>query len=1129
MSGEYEQIPESFIKELEAKRKRLVEAQEENGVNLDALVDFLYPDTAHLVFELLQNAEDAGALSVCFELGKNKLSFIHDGRPFSKEDLDSITNYFRSAKYEKEDTIGRFGIGFKSVFVCTETPRIYSDTVAFEIVDRIVPKAIPQPTSSILLSDRQTVFDLPFNSTIKTSDDVREEIRLGLARMSVMSVLHLESIKTIEWRTEDGDSGWIKRVELDDGVVQVDSKRPSGEERCWFLRFREPYAEGTSMHLDVVFELQEKELEQETLSKFGEALADRYRIVPSENGSVAVFFPAEKETSNLRFHLHAPFIPELSRASIKEHPHNTALIGRLAELVAESLSTIRDMDFLDREFLGVLPNSKDPLPEAYKPFHEAVVQAMREEPLVPMQGGGYERATRLLQGPANFKECLSVKDVRFLISGWDYEKNTLQRAVLWSVLSQGDWGGDSSLRKIDRSTELSSNCQGWAVAATQSNTAVDRLLDDLTIRKFEIGWVVPPDSKTHAEITKWIATHDASWHRAYYALVDRHWDASHDTYERLRALPIVRTQADQYRLAAECYFAHDGDDAPEGITVVDPDTYSSGTRAKAAKAGLERLGIKEIDEVTRAVGILNAYYVGYGGQSSRLPWDRHRVHIENFIRLAKQEQITVVKFHEYSLLLDSDKEWKRPRDLYVGNEYVNASAAPYYQSLKRHVDRTEIPNEQVLRYEIDARYRNISGFSEFAKCIGVTYSIPISKTVCRRNPDWNYLQSGGGAYPTHYRTDRDWHIPNLDAMLQRLEQAGQSEAEREDLARAIHAALDETREHTWPPPEHVVSEQDVSGLLVAVYRMNASASFRTTPSQLVFALRKYAWVPQVQDRNGLVFVKPREARSDRLPEGFAFDSGWAWIRATEFGAEHREVDVKIVEERPALAEADQEASARVVGFPNLKAAEEGRRFAALPEEQKKEFWERLESKERRIRDFDSSPNPERRRAMAKREAEIAPDRVTELRDRSVLIESGRLREEARSMLQAYYEPHAHQSLCQVSDCKDRSFKRENGTWYFEAVRFLGLRKMHASDHLALCPRHAAMFQHVNESKEGLKREFTMRCASGKNGTLTIPVVLAGKDVEVFLHPNHAIDLEAALKVESSGERDTEDDRPLEVC
>ena len=175
---------------------------------------------------------------------------------------------------------------------------------------------------------------------------------------------------------------------------------------------------------------------------------------------MAVFFPATKETSNLRFHLHAPFIPELSRASIKEHSDNDALIRRLAALVAKSLPTIRDMGLLDREFLGVLPHSRDSLPEAYRPFHEAVLEAMREEPLVPMQGGGHGRAGRLVQGPREFKNLLDVDDIRFLMSGWDYDAGYGVPVGLspWTPKVQ-------CAAPKDRP-----NRQGWAVSAIRKRT-----------------------------------------------------------------------------------------------------------------------------------------------------------------------------------------------------------------------------------------------------------------------------------------------------------------------------------------------------------------------------------------------------------------------------------------------------------------------------------------------------------------------------------------------------------------------------------------------------------------------------------------------------------------------------------
>ena len=77
-------------------------------------------------------------------------------------------------------------------------------------------------------------------------------------------------------------------------------------------------------------------------------LAQQLKIVPVP-GQVAVFFPANKEASGLRFHLHAPFVPELSRASIKETPANIPLFAQLAALAALSLDEIRDLGlFTDR-------------------------------------------------------------------------------------------------------------------------------------------------------------------------------------------------------------------------------------------------------------------------------------------------------------------------------------------------------------------------------------------------------------------------------------------------------------------------------------------------------------------------------------------------------------------------------------------------------------------------------------------------------------------------------------------------------------------------------------------------------------------------------------------------------------
>ena len=63
-----------------AKRRKLIALDANKGeVNLEIFEDF-YPNRAYFVYELLQNAEDAGATQVTFTLKRDRLICEHDRR-----------------------------------------------------------------------------------------------------------------------------------------------------------------------------------------------------------------------------------------------------------------------------------------------------------------------------------------------------------------------------------------------------------------------------------------------------------------------------------------------------------------------------------------------------------------------------------------------------------------------------------------------------------------------------------------------------------------------------------------------------------------------------------------------------------------------------------------------------------------------------------------------------------------------------------------------------------------------------------------------------------------------------------------------------------------------------------------
>lgn len=65
------------FKELQESSKGLIHSRQFPGLK-DLLSQF-YPDKNHFIYELLQNAEDAGATSVRFKVLPEKLTFIHNG------------------------------------------------------------------------------------------------------------------------------------------------------------------------------------------------------------------------------------------------------------------------------------------------------------------------------------------------------------------------------------------------------------------------------------------------------------------------------------------------------------------------------------------------------------------------------------------------------------------------------------------------------------------------------------------------------------------------------------------------------------------------------------------------------------------------------------------------------------------------------------------------------------------------------------------------------------------------------------------------------------------------------------------------------------------------------------------
>ncbi|MYF19580.1 MAG: hypothetical protein F4218_02820 [Synechococcus sp. SB0677_bin_5] len=83
----------------------------------------------HVLSELLQNADDAGATEASVWIENETFIFEHNGRDFSKEDFASLCRFSYSNKRALH-TIGFRGIGFKSTFSLGNPVKLFTPSLS---------------------------------------------------------------------------------------------------------------------------------------------------------------------------------------------------------------------------------------------------------------------------------------------------------------------------------------------------------------------------------------------------------------------------------------------------------------------------------------------------------------------------------------------------------------------------------------------------------------------------------------------------------------------------------------------------------------------------------------------------------------------------------------------------------------------------------------------------------------------------------------------------------------------------------------------------------------------------------------------------------------------------------------
>ena len=363
------------------------------------LLGQLYSERTHFIFELIQNAEDAGATELAFELFADRLELRHDGRPFTEADVRGVCGVGKSAKSGDLTAIGRFGIGFKSVYAYTRSPRVYSGDEHFGIESYVRPL----PVEPVAPPSAGTLFVFPFDHDTVPAAVAAREISAALTAVQPRILLFLRSIG----RLQVGGAA-VRRSVIERSVSEWPAAGGPGPRRVTLSRDGRTAEEWLAWHRRVLEEAPPVEVAFRV---------EAGRLVPVESSPLIVSFPTEKETF-LGFLIQGPYRTTPARDNVPGHdPSNQLLVRETGTLLGDVLRDLRDDGLLTVEALQALPleEARFPAGSMFRPLFDAVGEILTAEAMIPVAGGGYGVAVDLeLAGGTGVAELLDPEQLGIL-------------------------------------------------------------------------------------------------------------------------------------------------------------------------------------------------------------------------------------------------------------------------------------------------------------------------------------------------------------------------------------------------------------------------------------------------------------------------------------------------------------------------------------------------------------------------------------------------------------------------------------------------------------------------------------------------------------------------------------------
>lgn len=1026
----------------------------------------LYTSSGHFIFELLQNAEDVNATSVSFKLDKEKLIFEHNGsRPFDINDIDSITNIGDSTKEDNGNSIGKFGIGFKSVFEYTASPEIHSGDYHFEINDLFVPSIIQSIDN---YDSTKTIIILPFNGD-KDSNTCYEEIKKSLSQLKSNVLLFLQSISEINCKF-DMTEITITRIDpyeesdCPENVCKIqrnvidNSTSVKEMKHVFYKRFFKEI---------VILNEENKEKQISIGIAFKVSHEDnKWSITPIfksksnvPGGKVFAYFPCKKEDSKLCFHIHAPFALTVTRESLQEdNQANKKVIEEIGSLLCDSMQALKKEGFVNLDLYKTLPNEKDDDDLGkYLIIRSKIENLFLNHPYILMADGSYQEPRNKFMGSRQFQDLISDEDL-------------------------------SSLFFVEKRSF-------WIKNPHQKFQRDYNFLQSLKIREYTIAeflnnfYSFSQDKEDAFKLfLNRLETRGATWFTKLYSLMSQSWISIENTpvYYNRYELPLCYCDDNKVYPFEDCFLSNDIKLDNYSIHCVNPDCFKKSLTETNIRNFLQyNLGVQEFG-LNDFVKVLCS---NFNNKTEKKVED-----IKPFFELYKKDNSITETLKKFRILKSEDGKWAIPENFYIPEEIDDTvkNISIYFDFYNK---KTQGPI-----YKLSPDYRklfdnedNLKKFYFFLRRLGCKSNIPVDDAYCWDNPNWNdivrnFPRSTLNAGNRNY-TSIDYTIKYFDEFLAR--------PANEAIFELINSALNEFNDN-W---------------IKCIYTPAQKRDPVKYPSQITCSLKNAKWFIQEDDNGKAYFVKPEDAIKSRIPKKYEISMLSKklnlWLREMNFGVQE--------EIKNEQYEKENDIISSVVGL-NDNSIGILRQFnnSDLSSEVKEEILNNINQylqsclSESMYRENDFDIN--RLNEKSEEAYNNANDMEYEDRKRSVRIIDPE-KALAEPFLRHVCVNADGDILCQV--CRNRlPFKKPDGQEYFEKIQLFPkslIKKELSVNYIACCPVCAAKMKVYYSHNVEAQKTLFKQISYSQESIVTFPVQL-DKDADITFANEHIARLRKMIEL-----------------